>query len=159
MFVCFSFHCFREVERLVAEASQGEEGCVIKLPDIPGEAKTFETVAKFCYGVRLERFLADKFQSLAAAVPEYARPLDDGLHRAVDIYLKKLSLEAMLLESKEKPYHVTMIIVLCGCSHAGLVEEGYHYFDSMNKDYGLEPEKDRYYTCMVDLLGRAGGLN
>ncbi|XP_057971349.1 BTB/POZ domain-containing protein At1g30440 [Malania oleifera] len=29
-----------------------------------------------------------KFQSLAAAVPEYARPLDDGLYRAIDIYLK-----------------------------------------------------------------------
>ncbi|KAK3022448.1 hypothetical protein RJ639_047585 [Escallonia herrerae] len=29
-----------------------------------------------------------KFQSLAAAVPDYARPLDDGLYRAIDIYLK-----------------------------------------------------------------------
>ncbi|XP_042059159.1 BTB/POZ domain-containing protein At1g30440-like isoform X3 [Salvia splendens] len=41
------------MERLVEEASQGEEGCVIKL-DIPGGAKTFETVAKFCYGAKLE---------------------------------------------------------------------------------------------------------
>jgi len=29
-----------------------------------------------------------KFQSLAAALPDYARPLDDGLYRAIDIYLK-----------------------------------------------------------------------
>ncbi|CAL4926385.1 unnamed protein product [Urochloa decumbens] len=29
-----------------------------------------------------------KFQALASAVPEYARPLDDGLYRAIDIYLK-----------------------------------------------------------------------
>ncbi|KAI3965711.1 hypothetical protein MKX01_010668 [Papaver californicum] len=29
-----------------------------------------------------------KFQSLAGAVPEYGRPLDDGLYRAIDIYLK-----------------------------------------------------------------------
>ncbi|KAF0889412.1 hypothetical protein E2562_023700 [Oryza meyeriana var. granulata] len=29
-----------------------------------------------------------KFQSLAAALPEYARPLDDGLYRAIDVYLK-----------------------------------------------------------------------
>ncbi|KAJ7969067.1 BTB/POZ domain-containing protein [Quillaja saponaria] len=29
-----------------------------------------------------------KFHDLAAAVPEYARPLDDGLYRAIDIYLK-----------------------------------------------------------------------
>lgn len=29
-----------------------------------------------------------KFHALAAAVPEYARPLDDGLYRAIDIFLK-----------------------------------------------------------------------
>ncbi|XP_011041017.1 PREDICTED: BTB/POZ domain-containing protein At5g03250-like [Populus euphratica] len=29
-----------------------------------------------------------KFHSLAAAVPEYARSLDDGIYRAIDIYLK-----------------------------------------------------------------------
>ncbi|XP_021295941.1 BTB/POZ domain-containing protein At5g03250-like [Herrania umbratica] len=29
-----------------------------------------------------------KFQSLAAIIPDYARPLDDGIYRAIDIYLK-----------------------------------------------------------------------
>lgn len=29
-----------------------------------------------------------KFQSLAAAIPDYARPLDDGIYRAIDIYFK-----------------------------------------------------------------------
>ncbi|KAL9402667.1 hypothetical protein Peur_006516 [Populus x canadensis] len=29
-----------------------------------------------------------KFQSLAAVVPGYARPIDDGIYRAIDIYLK-----------------------------------------------------------------------
>lgn len=29
-----------------------------------------------------------KFQSLAVVIPDYARPLDDGLYRAIDIYLK-----------------------------------------------------------------------
>ncbi|RAL47552.1 hypothetical protein DM860_011290 [Cuscuta australis] len=29
-----------------------------------------------------------KFQSLAAAIPDYARPLSDGIYRAIDIYLK-----------------------------------------------------------------------
>ncbi|GLT54055.1 hypothetical protein SLA2020_272870 [Shorea laevis] len=43
------------MEKLIAEASEeGEEGCLINLPDIPGGAKTFELVAKFCYGVKLE---------------------------------------------------------------------------------------------------------
>ncbi|KAL8477518.1 hypothetical protein ACS0TY_029710 [Phlomoides rotata] len=61
-------------------------------------------------------------------------------------------------EFEEKPDHVTMIGVLCACSHAGLVDEGRHYFDAMSKEYGLKPQKD-HYTCMVDLLGRAGRLN
>lgn len=29
-----------------------------------------------------------KFQTLAAVIPEYSRPLDDGIYRAIDIYLK-----------------------------------------------------------------------
>ncbi|KAK1378379.1 BTB/POZ domain-containing protein [Heracleum sosnowskyi] len=42
------------MEKLIAEASGAEEGCVVNLPDIPGGDKTFELVAKFCYGVKLE---------------------------------------------------------------------------------------------------------
>ncbi|KAJ4837830.1 hypothetical protein Tsubulata_001631 [Turnera subulata] len=43
------------MERLIAEASEEEdEKCVISLPEVPGGAKTFELVAKFCYGVKLE---------------------------------------------------------------------------------------------------------
>lgn len=30
----------------------------------------------------------NKFQALAEALPEYSRLLDDGLYRAIDIYLK-----------------------------------------------------------------------
>ncbi|CAA6660388.1 unnamed protein product [Spirodela intermedia] len=54
----------------------------------------------------------------------------------------------------EKPDHVTMIGVLCACSHAGLVEEGKRCFMSMSEQHGLSPARD-HYTCMVDLLGRA----
>ncbi|KAK1280308.1 BTB/POZ domain-containing protein [Acorus gramineus] len=44
------------LEKLIGEASgdEIEEGCVIRLPDLPGGAKAFELVAKFCYGVKLE---------------------------------------------------------------------------------------------------------
>ncbi|XWS68833.1 hypothetical protein CRYUN_Cryun04dG0126900 [Craigia yunnanensis] len=70
---------------------------------------------------------------------------------------KALELFKNMLVSREKPDHVTMIGVLCACSHAGLVEEGRHYFSSMSKEHGLVPLKD-HYTCMVDLLGRAGCL-
>ena len=33
-----------------------------------------------------------KFQSLASVIPDYARPLDDGIYRAIDIYLKVICL-------------------------------------------------------------------
>ncbi|CAA2980819.1 BTB POZ domain-containing At1g30440 [Olea europaea subsp. europaea] len=55
------------MERLIAEASEVEEGCVIKLSDVPGGAKTFELVAKFCYGVKLELTAANVVQLRCAA--------------------------------------------------------------------------------------------
>lgn len=58
----------------------------------------------------------------------------------------------------EKPDHITMIGVLCACSHGGLVEDGRNYFYSMRTEHGMTPLKD-HYTCMVDILGRAGCLD
>ncbi|KAL4562681.1 hypothetical protein LXL04_026711 [Taraxacum kok-saghyz] len=54
-----------------------------------------------------------------------------------------------------KPDKITFLGVLSACSHGGLVTEGLHYFKSMTKDHGLEPGLE-HYTCVVDLLGRAG---
>lgn len=56
-----------------------------------------------------------------------------------------------------KPDRVTFVAVLSACNHAGLVDTGIQYFDSMVRDYGIEL-KPEHYTCMVDLLGRAGRL-
>ncbi|CAO2823368.1 unnamed protein product [Amaranthus hypochondriacus] len=42
------------LERLIADSDEGDEGFVISLSDLPGGAKMFELVAKFCYGVKLE---------------------------------------------------------------------------------------------------------
>jgi len=55
------------------------------------------------------------------------------------------------------PDHVTLLCVLAACSHAGLVNEGYHYFHCMN-EYHITPTMD-HYNCMVDLFGRAGYLD
>ncbi|KAH9304428.1 hypothetical protein KI387_008832 [Taxus chinensis] len=56
-----------------------------------------------------------------------------------------------------KPNHITFIAVLSACSHAGLVEEGWQYFDCMCQSY-ITPQRE-HYACMVDLLCRAGLLN
>ncbi|XP_061988855.1 pentatricopeptide repeat-containing protein At1g74600, chloroplastic [Rosa rugosa] len=63
----------------------------------------------------------------------------------------------LLKEEGIKPDSVTFVAVLSACSHNGLVEEAYFYFNSMAADYGLKPGY-RHYACMVDVLGRSGRL-
>ncbi|XP_049408426.1 putative pentatricopeptide repeat-containing protein At3g08820 [Solanum stenotomum] len=57
-----------------------------------------------------------------------------------------------------KPNGNTFIGLLCACTHAGLVDDGRKYFQSMTHLYSLEPAIE-HYGCMVDLLGRAGLLD
>ncbi|KAJ0986983.1 hypothetical protein J5N97_005339 [Dioscorea zingiberensis] len=56
-----------------------------------------------------------------------------------------------------RPNDITFLGVLAACTHGGLVVEGRRYFESMSKDYAIEPEM-KHYGCMVDLLGRSGLL-
>nr|GEW68341.1 pentatricopeptide repeat (PPR) superfamily protein [Tanacetum cinerariifolium] len=56
-----------------------------------------------------------------------------------------------------KPNAVTFINLLNACSHSGLVKEGLSCFDSMEKVYKITPRSE-HYSCVVDLLGRAGRL-
>lgn len=56
-----------------------------------------------------------------------------------------------------KPNEIIYTSILSGCSHAGLVEEGYHHFTSMQVDHGISPSIE-HFNCIVDLLGRAGRL-
>ncbi|KAG8371929.1 hypothetical protein BUALT_Bualt12G0013900 [Buddleja alternifolia] len=55
-----------------------------------------------------------------------------------------------------KPNFITFLCMLYACSHAGLVNEGKHYFHLM-KEHKIEPGS-QHYASMVDLLGRAGKL-
>ncbi|KAJ3670172.1 hypothetical protein LUZ60_010496 [Juncus effusus] len=63
-----------------------------------------------------------------------------------------------MLQSKIRPNYVTFISVLSACSHAGLLEEGKFWFNSMKRDFCIEPRIE-HFGCMVNLLGRAGCLN
>jgi len=53
---------------------------------------------------------------------------------------------------------VTFVSLLSTCSHAGLVDEGLVYFDSMSLVHDVSPTVERY-ACMVYLFGRAGHLH
>ncbi|XP_057870934.2 pentatricopeptide repeat-containing protein At2g13600 [Cryptomeria japonica] len=68
-----------------------------------------------------------------------------------------LELFELMKHSGTNPNHVSFVCVLFACSHAGLVDEGCKYFNCMNDSYSIMPTID-HYTCMVDLLRRAGYL-
>ncbi|PKA54748.1 Putative pentatricopeptide repeat-containing protein [Apostasia shenzhenica] len=62
-----------------------------------------------------------------------------------------------MLANGVSPDGVTFIGVLSACSRSGMVEKGKYYFDAMVHEYQISPVPD-HYTCMIDLLSRAGRL-
>ncbi|KAK9068355.1 hypothetical protein SSX86_012467 [Deinandra increscens subsp. villosa] len=69
--------------------------------------------------------------------------------------LEATSLFEEMKSSGVVPDDVTFIGLLSACSHAGLVDEGLKYFDSMTLQFRITP-KIEHYGCMVDLYSRAG---
>ncbi|XP_054783116.1 LOW QUALITY PROTEIN: pentatricopeptide repeat-containing protein At4g01030, mitochondrial [Prosopis cineraria] len=57
-----------------------------------------------------------------------------------------------------QPDSITFTALLSGCKNSGLIDEGWKCFDSMKTDYNLNPTIE-HYSCMVDLLGKAGYLD
>ncbi|WOG83126.1 hypothetical protein DCAR_0102300 [Daucus carota subsp. sativus] len=62
-----------------------------------------------------------------------------------------------MISENFKPNYVTFLAVLCACSHGGLVNEGWEYFLSMTRDFGIKP-RGKHYAAVVDILARAGRL-
>ncbi|GMN53392.1 hypothetical protein TIFTF001_022523 [Ficus carica] len=56
-----------------------------------------------------------------------------------------------------KPCYVTFIAVLTACSHAGLIDKAWEYFNLMTQRFGIAPGLE-HYAALADLLGRAGRL-
>lgn len=63
----------------------------------------------------------------------------------------------MMQQSGRTPDVITFTCLLSACSQNGLTEEGWYYFTSMSKKYGIEAKLE-HYACMVTLLSRAGKL-
>ncbi|KAI7746399.1 hypothetical protein M8C21_033629 [Ambrosia artemisiifolia] len=78
-----------------------------------------------------------------------------GMHgyarEALDVFYEMIRVNMV-------PNYITFVSVLSACSHAGLVDEGWHWFQTMTRKYSIEPGVE-HYSCMVDLFGRAGFLN
>jgi len=63
-----------------------------------------------------------------------------------------------MIRSDVAPDEQTFTGVLSACSHSGLVDEGFRFFDMMRCEYRLKPNV-HHYGCIVDLMGRAGLLD
>lgn len=56
------------------------------------------------------------------------------------------------------PNEITLLGILYACSHAGLVQQGLNFFNTMTQRYDVKPTME-HYTSIVDLLARGGCLN
>ncbi|XP_016649001.1 PREDICTED: pentatricopeptide repeat-containing protein At1g08070, chloroplastic-like [Prunus mume] len=63
-----------------------------------------------------------------------------------------------LVANNFTPDEGVLTSVLSACSHAGLVNEGKHIFNRMTIEYNVKPGL-AHYSCLVDLLGRAGHVD
>ncbi|XP_020580186.1 pentatricopeptide repeat-containing protein At2g22410, mitochondrial [Phalaenopsis equestris] len=63
-----------------------------------------------------------------------------------------------MMEIGLHPDEITFIGALSACCHGGLLHEGRMFFSLMTSVYKLKPTL-KHYSCMVDLLGRAGLLH
>ncbi|XP_022736385.1 pentatricopeptide repeat-containing protein At1g31920 isoform X2 [Durio zibethinus] len=63
-----------------------------------------------------------------------------------------------MLEEGLDPDDVVYVGVLSACSHAGLIHEGFQFFDRLKSEHGIKPTV-QHYGCMVDLMGKAGMID
>ncbi|PKA53849.1 Pentatricopeptide repeat-containing protein [Apostasia shenzhenica] len=71
---------------------------------------------------------------------------------------KAIQLFEKLVDDGIEPSEVTFLSLLYACCHSGLKDEGLEYLELMGGKYELKPSL-KHYTCIVDLLGRAGCLD
>ena len=68
---------------------------------------------------------------------------------------------AMFREMEEHGVHpneITILSLLSACSHGGMVEQGLSIFSHAFAKYSLSPSPE-HYSCMADMLARAGDVS
>ncbi|KAG6651631.1 hypothetical protein I3843_06G121300 [Carya illinoinensis] len=63
-----------------------------------------------------------------------------------------------MLKEGIQPDEVAFVTVLSACGYTGQVNLGIEFFESMTRDFGLFPGQE-HYSCLIDLLCRAGQLD
>ncbi|XP_027344081.1 putative pentatricopeptide repeat-containing protein At3g23330 [Abrus precatorius] len=130
-------------------------GCIIRLgfDDNKFIASSLVDMYAKCGNIKMARCIFDRIE-MRDMVSWTAIIMGCAMHgHALDaVYL----FEKMLVDGV-KPCYVAFMAVLTACSHAGLVDEGWRYFNSMQLDFGIAPGLEHCAT-VADLLGRAGRL-
>ncbi|KAL0454110.1 UNVERIFIED_CONTAM: putative pentatricopeptide repeat-containing protein [Sesamum latifolium] len=72
-------------------------------------------------------------------------------------YIEVIRLFKSMLMEGIRPDGVAFLTVISACGHTGQVDLGMEYFESMTREYGLVASQE-HYSCLVDLLCRAGEL-
>ncbi|KAM1454029.1 hypothetical protein ACFXTO_003592 [Malus domestica] len=169
---------FNEMMRLQGQDQKPNEITIINLFDACSASAELKR-SKWAHGIAIRRGLAAQVAVGTAIVDMYSKCGAIGESRkAFGQILEKnvvswsamiaaygmngLGHEALALLAEMKlyglkPNAVTILSVLSACSHGGLVEEGLSLFNSMVQDHGIE-QRPEHYTCVVDMLARAGKL-
>ncbi|XP_038722411.1 putative pentatricopeptide repeat-containing protein At3g23330 [Tripterygium wilfordii] len=106
-----------------------------------------------CGHIRIAKWLFDKMEvhdTVSWTAIIMGNALHGRAHEAISLF------ERMQTEGV-KPNYVSFIAVLTACSHAGLIDEAWRYFNSMTQNRGIAPGLE-HCAAMADLLGRAGKL-
>ena len=125
-------------------------------------------------GLKLEVALASSFINVygkCGRLRDARRVFDESPKHKVDTWNSMISVYAQSGEGKEAlhmlslmdkdgvaPNEVTFVSVLTGCSHGGLVLEGFLCFGSMTQYHRIKPKME-HYNCLIDMLGRVGKLD
>ncbi|KAI3897546.1 hypothetical protein MKW92_004912 [Papaver armeniacum] len=49
------------------------------------------------------------------------------------------------------PDDITFLVLISSCSHSGLIDEGQRLFESMKRDYGIEPKMEHYVNMTMPI--------
>ncbi|XWS62615.1 hypothetical protein CRYUN_Cryun06bG0026300 [Craigia yunnanensis] len=85
--------------------------------------------------------------TLASVLPAYAELTSLSEGRQIHAFIIKLGLSSSTIISNSVTYFIS-----------GMVDEGWEYFNSMKRDYGIDPGIE-HFGCMLDLIGRTKNLD
>ncbi|KMZ74242.1 Pentatricopeptide repeat-containing protein [Zostera marina] len=130
---------------LVSELRSSGTHLTPALIDMYSKCGETETALKLFYGISVKSVSAWNAMITGLAINGHGR-------ESVDLFTE-------MQISGPKPNDITLVGVLTGCSHSGLINDGRRIFKSLTLGVygGVTPEL-KHYGCYIDMLSRSGHL-